>query len=373
MTDRPIEQQHPQSTQIHTAHSDADFIRAIPKAELHVHLEGSITPETLLALAHRNHKVDLLPSTDPDQLRAWFKFTNFPHFVEVYLTICQCICRAEDFAFIVEAYAATAAAQSITYAEITTTPFIHTHIQKKGLTIDQILRGLAEGRKTARARYGIELNWVFDIPRNFSFRAQTGVYDPTPADITLDYAMRGRKQGVIGFGLGGDEVGAPAFAFAHAFQRAISNGLVSLPHAGETQGPESVWSAVQDLRAARIGHGVRAIEDPDLLSVLRVAQIPLEVNISSNICLHIYDNVYQHPFPQLDQMGLLVTINSDDPPLFNTTLIAEYTLLQSQFAYARADVARIARNAFLAMAQPSAVRRQYLARFDAWAAAHLNP
>lgn len=350
---------------------DNDFIRALPKAELHVHLEGSITPETLLALAQRNGVEARLPSTDPAVLQDWFTFTDFPHFIEIYLTICECIRTEDDFKFIVEAYARAAAAQSIIYAEITTTPYIHTHMQQKGLGIDAILRGLDAGRKLAAERHGVQIHWVFDIPRNFSFHPRTGHYDPAPANITLDYAVRGKPYGVIGFGLGGDEVGAPPEPFAHAFNSALAHGLVSVPHAGETEGPASVWGAVQSLRAHRIGHGVRSIEDPDLLSLLRAAQIPLEVNVSSNMCLHIYPEQKRHPFPHMDAMGLLVTVNSDDPPLFNTTLVQEYELLQSAFGYSRAGVARIARNGFQACAQPVQPKRALLHRFDQWVAANL--
>lgn len=345
---------------------DTEFIRALPKAEIHVHLEGSITPATLLELAHRNQAEALLPTTDPEHLRAWFQFTDFPHFIDVYLTICSCIQKPSDFAYIVEAYARDAAAQSIVYAEVTFTPYIHLHMQKKGLTIDAILGGLAQGRKVARERYGVEIHWVFDIPRNFCFDAESGKYNPEAANLTLEYAVRGKPSGVIGFGLGGDEVDSPPEPFAHAFTHATAHGLASLPHAGETEGPASVWGALQTLNARRLGHGVRAIEDPDLLALLRVSQTPLEVNLSSNICLHIYDSLARHPLPTLDKMGLLVTINSDDPPLFNTTLEREYRLLQTEYGYDRAGVARLARNAFRAMAQPSRVRRAYLDRFDAW-------
>lgn len=343
------------------------LIREMPKAELHIHLEGSISPKTLLALAQRHGLEERLPSKDADILAEWFQFTDFPHFIEVYLTISECLRDEDDFAFIAEAYAETAAAQNIVYAEMTVTPFTHTHFQDKNITIDAILKGLEAGR-VAAARHGVDLRWVFDVPRNFSFSKENGAYDPFPADKTLSYALRGRDQGVIGFGLGGDEVNAPPAPFAHAFRRAVAAGLMSVPHAGETEGPASVWDALQFLQARRLGHGVRAIEDPALLSVLRDTQIPLELNISSNICLHLYNKVDQHPFPLLDKMGLLVTVNSDDPPLFNTTLLQEYELLAENFGYGIQDLSRIARNAFLAAGLPRAEKRRQLARFDNWVA-----
>jgi len=230
-----------------------------------------------------------------------------------------------------------------------------------------LFEGLDAGRAAAHAEFGVEMRWVFDVPRNLSFPSQGG-YDPYPAQRTLDYALAGRDHGVVGFGLGGFEVDAPPEPFAHAFDRAHAEGLHCVPHAGETQGAASVWGAVKTLHADRIGHGVRAIEDPALLTVLRDRQIPLEVNITSNVCLHIYDRAAVHPFPHLDRMGVKVTVNSDDPPLFNTTLCAEYGVLATEFGYDRAGLTRIARNAFEVSAAPPPLKTQLLAEFDAWKA-----
>lgn len=343
----------------------AAFIQAMPKAEIHVHLEGAIQPETLLTLARRHQRLDVLPTTDLDGLRRWFTFTDFPHFVKIYLTISDLLRTAEDFAFVVYACGADMAAQNIRYREITFTPFTHTDLQNKGLTIDELLAGLEAGRQQAHADFGVEMRWVFDIPRNVSFR-RTGSYEPYPAERTLAYALAGQDQGVVGFGLGGFEVGAPPEPFAHAFQAAKAAGLLSLPHAGETMGAGSVRGAVYELQADRIGHGVRAIEDANLLGVLHERQIVLEINPTSNVCLHVYRRLAEHPFPHLDKMGLLVTVNSDDPPLFNTTLCQEYEVLATEFGYTPRDLARIGRNAYLASGAPPALKKQLLADFDRW-------
>ena len=159
--------------------------------------------------------------------------------------------------------------------------------------------------------------------------------------------------GVVGLGLGGYEVGAPPEPFADVFRRGKAAGLLSVPHAGETVGPEGVWGAVQALQADRIGHGVRAIEDPVLVELLRARQIPLEINPTSNICLHVYPDYDSHPFSALERLGLLVTVNSDDPPLFNTSLVDEYAVLATEFGYDRAGLARIARNAFAVSGAPA--------------------
>ena len=174
------------------------------------------------------------------------------------------------------------------------------------------------------------------------------------------------EHGVVGFGLGGYEVGAPPAPFAHAFAAAKAAGLRSVPHAGETMGAASVRDAVTLLGADRIGHGVRAIEDPELLALLHERQIPLEINPTSNVCLHVYRRLAEHPFPHLDRMGIPVTVNSDDPPLFNTTLSQEYAVLAAEFGYAPADLARIARNAFQFSAAEAGIKQQMLDEFDHW-------
>ncbi|MBX3009894.1 MAG: adenosine deaminase family protein [Caldilineaceae bacterium] len=373
-----------------------DFIQAMPKAEIHIHLEGAIQPETLLELARRHRREDSLPTTDLDGLRRWFTFTDFPHFIQIYWTISDLLRTPEDFALIVHACGADMAAQNIRYRELTFTPFTHTDLQQKGLTMGALFEGLEAGRAQAKRDFGVEMRWVFDIPRNTSFKPwhsslpiraaarladgalrKVGLrrgeqYHPYPAERTLAYALAGQDKGVVGFGLGGYEVGAPPEPFAHVFRTAKAAGLLSVPHAGETVGPASIWGAVNTLAADRIGHGVRAIEDEALLALLRERQIPLELNPTSNICLHVYSNMAEHPFPKLDQLGLLVTVNSDDPPLFNTSLTQEYQVLATHFGYAPAALARVARNAFVAAGAPAALKAQLLQEFDEWVQKQAN-
>lgn len=345
------------------------FLSAMPKAELHIHLEGSIQPATLLELARRHRRLHTLPAQDEPGLQRWFTFTGFQHFIKIYLTISDLLRTPDDFALITYACGADMAAQNIRYRELTFTPYTHTHLQDKGLTIADLLAGLEDGRRRAQADFGVEMCWIFDIPRHAAFPPDPArAYDPAPAEITLQYALAGRDYGVVGFGLGGLETGAPPEPFAHAFQAARAAGLVSVPHAGEIEGPASIWGALHALGAQRLGHGVRAIEDPALLLHLRDHQIALEINPTSNICLHVYRRIAEHPFPHLDRMGLIVTVNSDDPPLFNTSLLHEYAILASEFGYDRSDLARIAANAFRAAAAPAGLKQRLLAHFDAWCA-----
>ena len=338
------------------------FIQNMPKAEIHIHLEGAIQPETILKLAERHNRMDKLPEDSVEAIQNWFTFVDFPHFITIYKVIQDLLQTSEDFELVVYENGADMAAQNIRYRELTLTTFTHTNSQDKEISIDEILEGLEAGRQRAKRDFGVEMRWVFDIPRSLGFNE--GVYVPNTAVTTLQHALQGMAFGVVGFGLGGYEVNAPPEPFAHAFLEAKEAGLLSVPHAGETVGPDSVWGAIRKLKADRIGHGVRAIEDPNLLAYLKEHQIPLEVNPTSNICLSIYRSLPEHPFPHLDKMGLFLTVNSDDPPFFNTNLIQEYELLRDVFGYDAPNIARIARNAFIASGVEEPIKSHLLNEFD---------
>lgn len=325
------------------------FAADMPKIELHVHLEGAIAPATVLALARRHGRT--LPAQDEAGLRAWYRFTDFRHFVEVYLTLSDLLRTAADVELIAYEFGRDMAQQHIRYAEVTFTPYTHLW-QNKGLYPDDLIAGLEAGRRRARQDFGVEMAWVFDIPRNLSFA--DGVYTGRASDPTVEMAVAYRDRGVVALGLGGNEVGAPPEPFAPAFAAARAAGLHSVPHAGETAGPASVWGALRALGAERIGHGVRSIEDPDLLTYLAERRIPLEVNLTSNICLGIYPDYARHPLPRLLAAGVVVTVNSDDPPLFGTTLTREYQVLVEHFGFTAADLERLVVNALEASFLPAA-------------------
>ena len=318
----------------------ADRIRRMPKVELHIHLEGSISPRTFLRLCQR-HGIKP-PAETEEALAALFNFNDFSDFVPVYLAIQNSLRTAEDFALVVEELAADRAAQNIVYSEVTVTPYIHIW-QNKGTQPEEIVEGLEEGRRRAREHHGVELRWILDIPRNL----------PEPAATwTTDWAIAWQDRGVVALGLAGREATAPPEPFAAMFARARAAGLHSAPHAGETAGPASVWGALHALAAERIGHGVRAVEDPLLLAYLRERQIPLEVNPTSNVRLRVYPSLEQHPFPHLWRMGLYLTVNSDDPPLFGTTLTDEYIRVAETFGLDWEDIKHLVLNAARAVFLP---------------------
>ena len=289
-----------------------DYIKAMPKVELHVHLEGSVRPETLLKLAEK-YSVEL-PATDLEGIREWYTFTDFPHFVDIYLKINECVKTVDDLEMIAHEFLAGQAAQNIRYTEVTTTSYLHYF--EKGISFDDQMAALNRARAWARETHGVDMQFIVDIPRNMVTDAESM--------MIAEWAVSGMDRGVVALGLGGFEVGYPPEQFTEAFAYARERGLIGIPHAGETEGPASVWGAIRELQAVRIGHGVRAIEDPALIDYLREHQIPLEVNPTSNVCLGVVPSFAEHMLPQLMQDGLYVTLNSDDPPMFNTTLTNEY-------------------------------------------------
>ncbi len=323
----------------------ADYLRTMPKVELHVHLEGSIQQATLLQLARR-HQISL-PADTVDGVREWYRFTDFDHFVEVYLTISKCVQTADDIELIAREFLVGQAEQNIRYTEVTYTAF--THYVQKQLPFDQQLSALNRARAWGAAEFGVHMGVVIDIPR---------VIEAKHGDMIADWVISAFGDGVVGFGLGGPEVGHPPEKFAAAFDRAHAAGVPSVPHAGETAGPASIWGALKALHAVRIGHGVRCLEDPKLVEELRTRQTPLEVCPTSNVCLGVAPTLDRHPLPRLVSEGLYVTINSDDPPMFNTTLNDEYVRVAEEFGFDYAQMEQFVMNAVRATLLPPDARQR---------------
>lgn len=330
------------------------FIHAMPKVELHVHLEGAIQPTTLLALAQR-HGV-ALPAQSVEGLRRWYQFVDFPHFIEVYLAVSGCVRTVDDIELIAREFLAGQAAQGVWYSEVTYTAFTHYHF--KGLSFREQLAALNRARGWAGRELGVSMGLIIDIPRSVS--AEDGL-------LVADWAIDGMGDGVVALGLGGPEVGHPPEKFCAAFERARAAGLPSVPHAGETVGAESIWGALRALGAVRIGHGVRCLEDPVLVEELRAQQVPLEVCPTSNVCLGVVPSFAEHPLPQLLDAGLYVTINSDDPPMFNTTLTDEFVAVARTFGLGAAAIERLVLNGVRASLLPGservALERRFVAAF----------
>lgn len=305
-----------------------DFVLRMAKVELHVHLEGSMRPAVLLTLARRNGIV--LPAEDEAGLARWFRFRDFEHFVQVYLTCSKALRAPEDFQLLVADVLAEQARQNVLYTEAHFT--IGTHLAN-GADGDEVLTALEEAIRAGEKRHGVRLRLIPDIVRNV----------PEMADRTLEWALAGRDRGVVvALGLSGSEARFTNERFRDHFAAAARAGLHRVAHAGEHAGPASIRSVLEVCGAERIGHGVRAVEDPSLVAELRERDIPLEVCPSSNVCLGVAPDLEHHPFDRLLQAGCRVTVNSDDPAFFDTTLTGEYLRLSRVFGYGRAALADLA-------------------------------
>jgi adenosine deaminase len=316
-----------------------DFITHMPKVELHVHLEGSVRPQTLLKLAKRHHMA--LPAAAVEDLRKWYTFRDFDHFIEIYLTISNCLRTVDDIELITREFLQNQAQQNIVYSEVTFTPYNQFVANRLGFQeqLAAVNRARAWGEKALGVRMGI----IVDIPR---------VVTPEEGEVVADWVIEGYGAGVIACGLGGPERGNTPEKFQSAFDKVRRVGIPCILHAGETEGPKSVWSALQVADSRRIGHGVRSVEDANLLAYLREKQIPLEVCPSSNICLKVYPSMAEHSLPLLMEAGLYITINSDDPPMFNTTLTNEYKVGQQDFNWGPDTIEQLVLNAVRATLLP---------------------
>ncbi len=335
----------------------ANFVAGLPKAELHVHQIGSASPQTVAELAARHEGTTLVPA-DPEQLADYFTFTDFAHFIRVYRSVAALIRTPEDLWALTYGVARDLAAQNVRYAELMVAPYLSI---LQGISPASISETIEDARLRAAADFGIRLAWCVDIPGDAGLPA---------ADITLDFALRQQPDALVSLGLGGPEIGVPRSQFAPHFARAKAAGLHSVPHAGETTGPQTVWDAVHALGAERIGHGINAVEDPDLLAYLAEHRIALEVCPTSNVCTHAVASLAEHPLARLIDAGVLVSINSDDPPMFSTNLNREYLVAAELLGLdedGTADLARWSvRDSFL----DEVGKRDLLAEIDSYVDRH---
>jgi adenosine deaminase len=330
------------------------FIAGLPKAELHVHHVGSASPRIVAELAARHEGATPVPA-DPALLANYFTFTDFGHFVEVYLSVVDLVRDAEDLWTLTYEIARELAAQQVRYAELTLTPFSSI---RRGIPAPAYCDAVEDARRRAATDFGVQLAWCFDIPGEAGLEA---------ADVTLEVALRQRPDGLVSFGLGGPERGVGRAQFAPHFAAATAAGLHSVPHAGESTGPETVWDAITHLGAERIGHGIAAAHDPRLMAHLRDRQIPLEVCPTSNVCTRSVPSLAEHPLPALVAAGVPVTINSDDPPMFSTTLNREYAVAAELLGLDADGVAGLARAAVTASFLEPAGQAVLLAEIDDYA------
>ena len=331
-------------------HEMARFVAALPKAELHLHLVGSASPETVLALARR-HPDGGVP-TEPDALAAYYRFTDFTHFLQIYSRVNLLVRTGADVVTLLDGMARELAASRVRWAEVQVTAVRN---RMAGITFGELASALADGRALAAERYGVGLGWIFD--------ADAGL-GPGGAAETLDFAVRYRPPGTVGLGLAGPEDAVRHADYAPFFRAAREAGLHCVPHAGETVGPSAIWAAVDELGAERIGHGIGAASDPELLGVLASRRIALDVCLVSNLRTGAVPSLAAHPLPVLLAAGVPVTLSTDDPGMFDTDLNGEYLAAHEQFGLGRDELAGLARASAQAAFCPEDIRAEMLAGID---------
>jgi aminodeoxyfutalosine deaminase len=323
------------------------FIRLLPKAELHLHLEGAIQATTLLELKHRHGQSGSLA-----EVEKLYRYSDFDSFLMAFKAVTEHLRSPEDYELITYGLMQQLKEENILHAEIYVSVGV---CLWRNQDFPAIFEGLERGRQRGARDFGISVLWIFDAVRHFGAEAAQKVFE---------LAVRYRDRNVIAVGMGGDEQKAKPELFRDSYAYAADNGLHLTAHAGETAGPESIWGAI-NLRAERIGHGLTAAQDPDLVEELAQRQVPIEICITSNVRTGCCKTVSEHPVKQYFDHGLMITVNTDDPAMFGTTLSHEYQLAQQAFGFTDEHLRELARNSFEASFLPAEKKLEFLNLFDA--------
>ena len=326
------------------------FIRQLPKAELHLHLEGAIDPATLVELREKHG--DRVTLSDVDSL---YRSQDFPAFLQAFKNVTEHLRTPEDYELITYRLMQHLKQQNILHAEVYVS--VGVCLWRKQ-DFSAIFEGLDRGRARGARDFGISLLWIFDAVRQF------GVEE---AQEVFELAVRFQDRHVVGVGIGGDEQKAPPELFRSVYGYAEDNGLRLTAHAGETGPAESIWGAL-NLRAERIGHGLSAAQDPDLIEELAYRQIPIEICLTSNLRTGVCKSIAEHPAKSYFDQGIMIILNTDDPAMFGTSLSREYQVAQQTFAFTDEHLRELARNSFEASFLPAEKKLEFLNQFDAAAA-----
>ncbi|HTZ95601.1 MAG TPA: adenosine deaminase [Terriglobales bacterium] len=325
----------------------SSFISQLPKAELHLHLEGSIDPATLLELRREHGKESTL--ADVERL---YQYADFRGFLMAFKEVTEDLQSPSDYELITYRLMEKLKAENIVHAEVYVS--VGVCLWRKQ-DFDEIFEGLERGRLRGESDFGISLLWIFDAVRQFG---------PEKARQVAELAVRHKRPSMVGFGIGGDERQAAPELFRDVYVYAAENGLRITAHAGESAGPESIWGAL-NLRAERIGHGLTAWQDPELVEELSKRQVPIEICLSSNLRTGCCQSLADHPVRNYFDHGLMITLNTDDPAMFGTSLNREFQLAQDAFGFTDEHLRELARNSFEASFLPAEKKLQFLNLFDA--------
>jgi adenosine deaminase/aminodeoxyfutalosine deaminase len=344
---------------------DRSFIQALPKAELHLHLEGSVEPATLAELSRRyntplpteNNRYDVRGSGDvltEDDIRDLYSYKDFNGFLMAFKAVTERLRTPEDYELITYRLMQKLRQQNVVHAEVYVSVGV---IRWRGQDFAPIFDGLERGRERGQRDFGVSLLWIFDAVRHFG---------PEAAAEVFKLAAERLDRNVVGIGIGGDERRGPAEWFRDLYKKAAADGLHLTAHAGETAGPESVWGAL-NMGVERIGHGLSIAVDDELLEVLAHKQISVEICLTSNLRTGAITELSKHPLRKFFDEGLMVTLNTDDPAMFQTTLNKEYELAQQEFGFSDDHLREMARNSFEASFLPVDKKVQFLQQIDTFA------
>jgi aminodeoxyfutalosine deaminase len=333
------------------------FIRRLPKAELHLHLEGTIEPATLAELSRR---LDAEPLTVEDA-EALYQYTDFSGFLEAFKAVTRRLRGAEEYELAAYRMIEQLAVQGVVHAEVYISVGVVYFWRKEEdaadpLLFEKIFAGLERARERGERDFGVTLYWIFDAVRHFSVPEAWRVF-------RLAARMRQEYPSIIGIGLGGDERVAASEPFREMYAEAAAAGLRLTNHAGETTGPEAIWEALS-IGSERLGHALSAIRDSELVAELARRQVPLELNPSSNVRTGVCPSFAAHPLREYFDQGLMVTLNSDDPAFFGSSVENEYRLAHEIHGFDRGQLKILAENSFRASFLPEAARQQWLFRIE---------
>lgn len=330
-----------------------DFIDRLPKAELHVHIEGTLEPELMFQLAERN-AVALRYST-VEEARAAYRFSDLQSFLDIYYEGARVLLREEDFHDLTWAYLLKARQDNVIHTEIFFDPQIHT---ERGVPFETVLSGIRAALDAGRKELDITSHLLLCFLRHLSADA---------AMSTLEQALP-HRDAILGVGLDSTEVGNPPSKFASVFERARKKGFLSVAHAGEEGPPDYIWQALDVLRVSRIDHGVRCLEDRRLVERLRRDQVPLTVCPLSNVRLRVFDRIEDHNIGRLLEAGLCVSVHSDDPAYFGAYVNDNYRAVRDAHGLGRSEILRLARNSLVGSFLDDTEKRRCLADLEASAA-----
>ena len=329
------------------------FIRRLPKAELHLHLEGTITPATLVELSQRH---DASPITQPEA-DALYQFTDFTGFIEAFKAVTHRLIDPDDYELVAWRMMQHLAEQGVVHAEVfISVGVIYMWRNHDPACFEPIFAGLERARLRAERELGLSIYWIFDAVRHFTVPEAQRVFEKAAR-------MRVEFPSIVGIGLGGDERRCGSEPFREMYLSAKDAGLRLTNHAGETTGPEAIWEAL-NIGSERLGHVLSAIGDPDLLHELRARRIVLELNPTSNVRTGVCPSFAAHPLRRYFDAGLLVTLNSDDPAFFGSDVANEYLLAHTQQGFTRDELRQLAANSFRASFLPHATQHSWFSKIE---------